>query len=81
MVLFAFEFKDVSLISEGEVDDILIKYPFLLKIKIYRGISIFFYKAILENLNDLLDEELKDINLLKDMYKEINKEEVGRKKF
>lgn len=71
--LFTFELEDVELISEGEVDDILIKHPFLLKIKIYRGISIFFYKALLENLKDTIDEEIEEVNLLKDIYKEINK--------
>lgn len=71
--LFTYAFHDVKLISEGDVDDLLIKYPSLLKIRIHRGISIFFYKALLENLQDILGEELKDINLLRDKYKEINR--------
>lgn len=71
--LFTYKFDDVELISEGDVDDLLIKYPSLLKIRIHRGISIFFYKALLENLQEILGEDLRDINLLRDKYKEINK--------
>lgn len=71
--LFTYKFDDVELISEGDVDDLLIKYPHLLKIRIHRGISIFFYKALVENLQEILGEDLRDINLLRDKYKEINK--------
>ncbi|SHK86010.1 hypothetical protein SAMN02745163_04582 [Clostridium cavendishii DSM 21758] len=78
--LFTFTTHQVELISEGEVDEILIKYPCLLKIKIHRGVSVFFYKAFLENLHTIMDdEELSDINLLKDVYKEVNKKGLWEK--
>lgn len=71
--LETFDIEDVEFISEGEVDDILISHRHLLKIKINRGISILFYKYLMEQVEGLVEEELKDINLLKDLSTPANK--------
>lgn len=67
-----FLMNDISLISEGIVDDLLIENKELLKIKLHRGVSVFFYKTLKEDLEEVLEEDLETINLLKDNFKQIN---------
>lgn len=50
--------EDVEYITEGEVDEFLIKYEDFLKIKLNRGISVALYKALQETIETEL--ELKD---------------------
>lgn len=71
--IHTFGIHEVELISEGEVDDLLINHRELLKIKINRGVSIFFYKFLMEELQVVIECELKDINLLKDISTQANK--------
>lgn len=76
--LKTYKYKDVELISEGEVDDFLISNMTFLNIKLNRGISIFFYKALKDSLEEEVKEELIDLNLLRDKYN-INKKGVWEK--
>lgn len=70
--------KDVKFISESEIDEFLIKNREILKIKLNRGISVFFYKIILEFIEDYLKENFKSLNLLKDKYS-ANKRNIWNK--
>lgn len=71
--IHTFDIHNVELISEGEVDDLLINHRELLKIRINRGVSIFFYKFLMEELQVVIEGELKDLNLLKDISTQANK--------
>lgn len=60
--------EDVEFITESEIDEFLVNNRDFLKIKLIRGISVFFYKMILETIEEQLNEEFKSLNLLKDKY-------------
>lgn len=66
--LYNYNYDEIELISEGEIDDFLISNKGMLKIKLNRGISIFFYKALKESLEEEVDEVLVDLNVLRDKY-------------
>ncbi|MDD6795401.1 MAG: hypothetical protein PUE01_08350 [Clostridiaceae bacterium] len=74
----SYNYEDVELISEGEIDDFLIENKEFLKIKLNRGISVFFYKALKDSLEEEIDEKLVDFNLLKDKYN-VNKRGIWNK--
>lgn len=76
--LNSYSYDNVELISEGEIDDFLIENRGMLKIKLNRGISIFFYKALKESLEKEIDEELVHLNLLRDKYS-VNKRGIWEK--
>ena len=76
--LNSYKYDNVDLISEGEIDDFLINNREFLKIKLNRGISIFFYKALKDSFEEELNEELNDFNLLRDRYK-VNKRGIWDK--
>lgn len=61
---------DVEYIPECEKDELLLKNRYILKIKIPRGVGSFFYKALIDSIEDEINEHLYDINLLKDIYKQ-----------
>lgn len=73
-----YKYDEVELISEGEVDDFLKENKEFLRIKLNRGISVFFYKALKDSLEEEADDELKDFNLLRDRYK-VNKRGIWDK--
>lgn len=73
-----YKYDEVELISEGEIDDFLINNINFLIIKLNRGISIFFYKALKCSLENEIDEDLKDLNILRDRYK-VNKRGIWEK--
>lgn len=66
--LRTYEYKDVELIEEGEIDKFLINNREFLKIKLNRGISVFFYKYLNECIEDEIKDEIKDFSLLRDKY-------------
>lgn len=68
-----YKIDEVELIPEGEIDELLIDKKDLLKIKLKRGMSVFVYKYLYNSLKDKFDEEIDDINLLKDKYEVLNK--------
>lgn len=74
----SFEFKDVELMAENKLDEFLIKNRSFLKIKLRRGISVFFYNALYDSLKFEIKEEIKTLNVLKDKYK-INKRGIWDK--
>lgn len=76
--LNTYKYKDVELVSEGEIDDFLIGNMEFLKIKLNRGISVFFYKALKDSLKEEINEELEDFNLLRDRYN-VNKRGIWGK--
>lgn len=76
--LNTYKYNEVELISEGEIDDFLINNKEFLKIKLNRGISIFFYKALKDSLEQDVNEELIEFNILRDRYK-INKRGIWDK--
>ncbi|AOR24849.1 hypothetical protein [Clostridium taeniosporum] len=76
--LKTFKLKDLELIPENKVDKFLIENRQFLKIKLTKGISIFFYMALLESLEDEIDEKLVELNVLKDKYK-INRRGIWEK--
>lgn len=73
-----FFYDQVELISEGEIDEFLIKNKYMLSIKLNRGISVFFYKVLKESIEEEIKEELKDFNLLRDKYS-INRKKIWEK--
>lgn len=70
--------EDVEFITESEIDEFLVNNRDFLKIKLIRGISVFFYKMILEAIEEELNEEFKSLNLLKDKYS-VNKRGIWEK--
>ena len=70
--------KDLEFITESEIDEFLVKNRDFLKIKLNRGISIFFYKIILQTIEEELKEKFKSLNLLKDKYS-VNKRKIWSK--
>lgn len=73
-----YNYDDIELISEGEIDDFLISNKEFLKIKLNRGMSVFFYKALKDSFEEEVNEELKEFNLLRDRYK-VNKRGIWDK--
>lgn len=73
-----FYFEDVECIGENEIDDFLIEHREFLKIKLKRGISVFLYSAIYDSIKEEIDDEIKELNILKDKYK-INKRGIWDK--
>lgn len=63
-----YNYEDIELISEGEIDDFIISNREFLKIKLNRGISVLFYKALKVSLEEEIDAQVKDFNLLRDKY-------------
>ena len=76
--LKSYKQDEVELISEGEIADFLINNINFLTIKLNRGISIFFYKALKDSLENEMDEKLNDLNVLRDRYK-VNKRGIWEK--
>lgn len=64
----SYKHEEVELISEGEIDDFLIENKTFLQVKLNRGISVFFYRALKESIEEEMDEKITDFNLLKDKY-------------
>ena len=60
--------EDVEYITEGEVDEFLIKYEDFLKIKLNRGISVALYKALQETIETELELKFISLNMLRDKY-------------
>ena len=60
-----FSKSDIEFITEGEVDEFLIKYDDFLKIKLNRGISVALYKVILETVEEQFNNKFECLNLLK----------------
>lgn len=73
-----YKYDKVELIEETEIDKFLIENKEFLKIKLNRGISVFFYKMLKECIEEEIDEELKDFNLLRDKYN-VNKRGIWNK--
>ena len=63
-----FSKSDIEFITEGEVDEFLIKYDDFLKIKLNRGISVALYKVILETVEEQFNNKFECLNLLRDKY-------------
>lgn len=63
-----YAYKDVELIGEGKIDEFIISNREFLKIKLNRGISVFFYMALKNSLEEEIDEDLEVFNLLRDRY-------------
>lgn len=76
--LKSFSFDDVECRSENEIDDFLINNRQFLKIKIRRGISVIFYNALKDSVENELGEEVKTLNVLEDEYK-VNKRGIWEK--
>jgi len=73
-----YKYDDIELIEEGEIDKFLIENKQFLKIKLNRGISVYFYKYLKECMEDEIDGELIEFNLLRDKYN-VNKRGVWNK--
>lgn len=69
---------DVEIISENNLDRFLMQNKELLKIKLKRGISVFLYKALLEEIKIKCNEDIENINLLIDNYS-VNKNNIWEK--
>ena len=66
--IMVFSKGDIEFITEGEVDEFLIKYDDFLKIKLNRGISVALYKVILETVEEQFNNKFECLNLLRDKY-------------
>lgn len=73
-----YKYEEVELISEGEIDEFLIDNRGFLQIRLNRGISAFFYKALKETLYNELQEDIEDFILLRDKYN-LNKRGIWEK--
>ena len=73
-----FDKVEVEFIIESEVDEFLIKYNDILKIKLNRGISVALYKGILDTIENELKIDFKSLNLLRDKYV-VNKRGIWEK--
>lgn len=73
-----YNYEDVELVAEGEVDEFLLSNRGFLQIKLNRGISVFFYRALKDALEKEVGEELKDLNVLRDKYS-VNKRSIWDK--
>lgn len=65
----SFYFKDVELKGENDMDDFLINNRDFLKIKLKKGISVFFYSALYDSLKYEIKEEIEKLNVLRDKYR------------
>lgn len=73
-----FKMESGELISGGEVDDIIKKHLELLKIKINRGTSALFYKALIEALEENF-EKVEKLIVLNDFSRGANKKGIWDK--
>ncbi|MBU5488090.1 hypothetical protein KQI77_07950 [Clostridium sp. MSJ-8] len=73
-----YKYEEVELISEGDIDEFLIDNREFLQIRLKRGISAFFYKALKETLYNELQEEIESFILLRDKYN-VNKRGIWEK--
>lgn len=73
-----YTYDEVELISEGDIDEFLLDNKEFLQIKLNRGISVFFYRALKEALEEEINEELKDLNVLRDKYS-VNRKSIWDK--
>lgn len=76
--LKSFSFEDVDCRSENEIDDFLMSNKEFLKIKLKRGISVIFYSALKDSLENEIGEDVKNLNVLRDKYK-VNKRGIWEK--
>ncbi|GAA0079240.1 hypothetical protein UT300005_36190 [Clostridium sp. CTA-5] len=76
--LKVFILEDLELIAENKIDEFLVNNREFLKIKLTKGISVFFYNALLESLEEEVDEKIIKLNVLRDKYK-INKKGIWSK--
>lgn len=76
--LKSYSYEDVELIAEGDIDSFLLDNKQFLQIKLNRGISVFFYKALKEALINEVNEEIFHFNVLRDKYS-INKRSIWNK--
>ena len=74
----SYRYEEVDLISEGDIDEFLIDNRQFLQIRLNRGISAFFYKALKETLYNELQEEVESFILLRDKYN-VNKRGIWEK--
>lgn len=65
--------EDIELIPENEIDEFLISNKDFLKIKLKRGMSVNVYTSLHNSLKEKYNEEIEEINLLKDKYELLNK--------
>jgi len=68
-----FRKKDVILIAENLNEEIIVKYEDLLKIKLDKTISNFFYTELIDKLKQVLFKDISNIEVLLDKYKIIKK--------
>lgn len=73
-----FSNEDVEFITESEIDEFLVKNKDFLKIRLNRGISISFYKILLETIEGQLEGGFKSLNLLRDKHS-VNKRGIWDK--
>lgn len=73
-----YKYNEVELISESKIDEFLINNMEFLKIKLNRGISVFFYEALKDALEDEINEELNSFVLFRDKYN-VNKKGMWNK--
>lgn len=65
--------ENIELIPENEIDEFLISNKDFLKIKLKRGMSVNVYTSLHNSLKEKYNEEIEEINLLKDKYELLNK--------
>ena len=76
--LKSFSFEDVECSSENEIDDFLINNRQFLKIKLKRGISVVFYSALKDSLENEIGGDVRNLNILRDKYT-VNKRGIWEK--
>lgn len=70
---------DIELISENKYDDLIIEYKSILKIKLGHNISMKLYSALINCIEEKINEKLNSLYVLKDEYN-INKRGIWEKK-
>ncbi len=63
-----FAMKDIELIPENKYDNLLIEYKDILKIKLEHNISKALYSALINCIEERINEKLKKLDVLEDKY-------------
>lgn len=71
--------EDIELIPENEYDEMIIEYRDILKIKLGKSISMKFYAALINCIEERIGKKLISLDVLRDEYS-INKRGVWEKK-
>lgn len=68
-----FKIKDVELISDSILEDVIIKYRDIIKIKLNRGIHLLLYTKLISFIEENINNKVENLEVLSDDYRLIRK--------